>query len=261
MKNQKNSNPKSKMTKWILWGLGVITTGIVSVFSYQYWKKNQASKPDKSKSVPDEKVAQTTTTNPKTNIKQSVKDFLKTNIHANKKTGAAKGGANTSTSKTKTGHNISAAKKLSDALHSAVNEKDFNKVTSLLETIKTPAAYSSVNKIFSLKGIRQSLVTKLLNTFNSDEEKQSLSDSFKAMGLKYNGKKWSLSGLDDKPFLITTRPTQVWKDPHTAVSVPEKMVLGKEVDQRGSFTLFENERQYFLVQSQHVRHYATNTNS
>ena len=75
------------------------------------------------------------------------------------------------------------------------------------------------------------------------------------MGLKFNGKKWTLSGLGDKQLIITTRATTVWQNPSTSVSVPEKMVLGSEVTRRGEFTVFQNEHQKFLVKSKHITHY------
>ncbi|MGZ4036870.1 MAG: hypothetical protein ACXVPQ_03525, partial [Bacteroidia bacterium] len=70
-----------------------------------------------------------------------------------------------------------------------------------------------------------------------------------------DGKKWSLSGIE-KPTLITIQGTKVWKDPQHSVAVPLNMVLGKEVAKRGHFTLFENDRQYFLVESKHVKPYS-----
>jgi hypothetical protein len=67
-----------------------------------------------------------------------------------------------------------------------------------------------------------------------------------------------LGGIEKQNLLITTRETKVWKDPQTSVPVPINMVLGNEVTKRGQFTLFENEKQHFLVQSDHVKPHTSN---
>jgi hypothetical protein len=105
-----------------------------------------------------------------------------------------------------------------------------------------------------VNGVRQTLVNGVLSSFKDEKQKVAIRAAFAAMGLKYDGKKWSLSGLEDKT-LVTNKATTVWKDPKTSVPVPQNMVLGKEVAERGTFKMFQNDNQLFLVESQHVNYY------
>jgi hypothetical protein len=144
------------------------------------------------------------------------------------------------------------------AIYQATIENNFGKVQKLLKTIKNPDEYNQVNTVFKayfLNGVRHTLVNGLLSTFKTDAQKQALNLAFAAMGLKYDGEKWSLSGADEGPKIITTEPALVWKDPNTSVPVPANMVLGRKVAQRGSFTLFENDKQFFLVETKKVNAY------
>jgi len=50
-------------------------------------------------------------------------------------------------------------------------------------------------KDYRIGGVRQTLVNALLNTFKDNTQKLKLTDAFKKIGLKYNGSKWSLSGI------------------------------------------------------------------
>lgn len=143
-------------------------------------------------------------------------------------------------------------------LQMAIKAKSFKAAIKILKVIKSSAQYTSVNKVFSnyfINGVRQTIVNAVLSTFKDEKQKQEIRLAFAAMGLKYDGKKWSLEGLDGKPLLITTQTTKVWKDPRTSVEVPKNMVLGKQIEQRKNFTLFENDKQFFLVESRHVNYY------
>ena len=143
-------------------------------------------------------------------------------------------------------------------LYSAVTRKDFNKTIGLLKTLRNTSDYKAVSDVFvnyRINGVRQTLVNGLLNSFSDEKQKQSIRLAFSNMGLKYDGNKWSLSGIDETNILITTRPTRVWKYPRESVSVPANMVLGKEITKRGNYTLFENHKQHFLVQSAHLAYY------
>ena len=251
MENQNNEGKKSNKTKWVLLGLGLLTG--VSVFSYQYWKKNQTAKTVNT-SLPPSKTAQTNT--PKPSLKDSIKSFFNS---IKKKPAAPKDTTAASASKTKgTKANTFDAKKAANDFHAVINTKDFKKANDLLKTLKTSANYNAANKIFGLRGIKPSIATKLISTFNTAEQKKSLEATLTAIGLKYNGKKWSLAGLEESPLLITTKSTQVWKDPHTPINVPANMVLGTEVTVRAGFTLFENDNQKFLVKTGFVKHYQNN---
>jgi hypothetical protein len=147
-------------------------------------------------------------------------------------------------------------------LNAAAQSKDFTKAMPLLRSIKDSNVYQAVNKFylnFFTAGVRQTLVNAMLNTFKNENQREVVRLEFVRMGLKYDGKKWSLSGIENKPLLITILPTKVWKNAKESVSVPVNMVLGKELDRRGNFSVFENERDYFLVESKHVKYYTSNS--
>lgn len=262
--NKKTSSQapkKSNKKKWFFLGLGLVATGVLSYFGVQYYKKN------KQENSVNNDAPEINTGKPKTAPKSKPKSPPKTAPKAaQKKTAQKPSGSPKNPTPPPAGQtkaNTSqikglVASVLAKAIHLAVVEKDFKKSIALLQKIKTTKEYSAVSKVFStffLAGVRQTLVNGLLTTFKLETQKQALRKAFSAMGLKYNGKKWSLSGIDDKPLLITTGATQVWADSKTSVPVPANMVLGKEVAKRGNHTMFENDKQFFLVESKHVNYY------
>lgn len=139
----------------------------------------------------------------------------------------------------------------------AANAKDFNKAISSLKKLKTIGDYSEANEVFKTLringGVRQTIVNGLLNTFSTASQKEKIRFEFLRMGLQYDGKQWSLSGLDGLP-LITTQPATVWINGKESVQVPARMVLGNEVSRRLDYTLFENKGKYFLVSTGSVSH-------
>lgn len=141
-------------------------------------------------------------------------------------------------------------------LYAAAVKKNFPKTLALLKSLKTVSDYTTASAAFQmyrLGGVRQTLVNGVLNTFQDDKQKQAIKLALAGMGLKYDGNKWSLSGLGSTRVLITSQPTKVWRNPRTAVQVPANMVLGKEIKRRGNHVVFENEHQYFIVQAAHVK--------
>ena len=144
-------------------------------------------------------------------------------------------------------------------LYNSALTKNFNKAIGLLKTIRNAEDYKTVSDTFvnyRIGGVRQTLVNGMLNSFSDAKQKDTIRLVFSSMGLKYDGNKWSLSGIDsDSKLLITIQDTQVWKNPNASVKVPVNMILGKAITTRGSFTLFENEQQYFLVPTQHIKKY------
>jgi hypothetical protein len=141
------------------------------------------------------------------------------------------------------------------ALYKAAISKNFSAVISSLQKLKSKDDYTSVSDIFKsnyqINGVRQTLVNGLLNSFSDEKQKQAIRLQFTRMGLNYDGKKWSLSGIFSNT-IITTQTTLVWVNPKAAIKVPANMVLGKEVIQKGNHTLFENNGQHFLVESQSI---------
>jgi hypothetical protein len=230
-----SNTKKGSKKRWVFIGLGIAATSALSFFGIRYWKKhkqqNEISSDTSSPQFapPKKTAAKTKTVKPKpTSTKTSTKPNSKINI-------------------------TETAKKI----HSAVTTKNFNTVLGLLKTITSVTDYTSVSKEFAkymVNGVKQTLVNGVLSSFKDEKQKIAIRSAFAAMGLKYDGKKWSLSGINEKT-LVTNKATKVWKDPKTSVPVPENMVLGKEIAQRGSFKMFQNDNQLFLVESQHVNYY------
>lgn len=142
-------------------------------------------------------------------------------------------------------------------LYMAAATKNFNKVMELLKKLRNKDDYATASASFKNYrlngGVRQTLVNGMLNSFSNETQKQQIRLQFTRMGLQYDGNKWSLSGLDGLA-LITTKPTMIWKDAQTGVQVPANMVLGNEIANRMSYTLFENGGQHYLVKSNAIKY-------
>lgn len=230
---------KSNKKKWFFLGLGLVSTGILSFFGYQYWKKHKKTNAANDEKVPEFKTPKQPAA--KTTVKPKTAAAAKTPI-----TNAPKPPIKASV--------------LATGLYASIISKTFNNAIKILKQLKSTEDYKSVNTAFSkykVRGVTQTLVNALLTTFTTTVQKDTIRKALSAIGLKYDGKKWSLSGIDNGPLLITTQATEVWKDPKTSVPVPLNMVLGKEIDKRGTFSVFENEKQFFLVKSSHVKPYQT----
>lgn len=142
------------------------------------------------------------------------------------------------------------------ALYLAAVAKDFNKAIGLLKTLRNTDDYKAVSDTFvnyRIGSVRQTLVNGMLNSFSDTKQKDAIRLAFSNMGLKYDGSKWSLSGIDNSSEVITIQATRVWKNPKSSVSVPANMVLGKYITNRGAYTLFKNDEHYFIVETQHVK--------
>ncbi len=141
-------------------------------------------------------------------------------------------------------------------LFTAATLKDFTKTITLLKKLKSVEEYSTANEQFKqgrINGVRQTIVTGLLNTFTTESQKQKIKFEFLRIGLQYDGNRWSLSGIDGLP-IVTIAPTTVWVNAKESVKVPARMVLGNEVSKRLDYTLFENKGSYFLVPSKYVKY-------
>jgi type IV secretory pathway VirB10-like protein len=149
-----------------------------------------------------------------------------------------------------------AHEKLSKLLFDAALKKDFAAVTKLLPAIKNTDQYSQVSKAFMqlrLNGVRTTLVTGLFNTFTQTNQQQELRRILLNMGLVYDGKKWTLSGLNDSP-LVTIHPTPVY-DMATRRSIPVRsnVLLGQLMAIKGDYTLFKNQQGLFIVATEAVK--------
>lgn len=149
-------------------------------------------------------------------------------------------------------------KRLAELLINYIESPYFNGVMSILKEITNVAYYKTVSTHFlnyRSRGVKQTIVTALLSTFQEKSQQQKIRAEFLRIGLKYDGQKWSLYGLEGTQLIITTQATTVWKDAKTSVPVPVNMVLGKEITRRGDYTLFENDKLHFLVESKSIKPY------
>jgi hypothetical protein len=141
-------------------------------------------------------------------------------------------------------------------LHEAAIKQDFKTAIGLLKTIKTKEQYQEIGDQFKanrINGVRQTLVNGMLNSFTKAEQQQAIRFEFIRMGLQYDGNKWSLSGVAGLP-IMTTSNTVVWVNAQKGINVPSKMILGNEVSKRLDYTLFENNGNYYLVQTSCVQY-------
>jgi hypothetical protein len=125
-----------------------------------------------------------------------------------------------------------------------------------LQKMSSTDDYTTVNKEFenyNIGGVRKTLVNGLLSALSDENQKQQVRLEFSRMGLKYNGSKWSLSGIVGAVPIMTIEATYVWASPKEAVKVPASMILGTEVEERGGYTLFENNGRHFLVKTKSIK--------
>lgn len=249
MKSTKDKPKRSLKGKLIFIGLGAIAATLMSYFGIQYYRKRKEENADPN-AAPD----------PVKQTKTKAKPATKT---AAAKPGAKKAASKPGASKTADPKAKGQAKQTLDpgktakAIHSAILKRDFATALSQVKTLKNTAEYSLVGKVFSTyltNGVKQTLVNALLTSFKLENQKAAFRQAFTDMGLKYDGKKWSLSGLDG-PLLITRQGTKVWRNPKSFVKVPENMLLGIEIAKRGDHSVFQNEGQYYLVESKSVKRY------
>jgi len=148
------------------------------------------------------------------------------------------------------------ASAIAKSLYKDAVNKNISGVIGALKSMRNKGDYSAVSNEFKkylLRGVSQTLVNGLLGSFSDENQKQQIRLEFSRMGLKYDGVKWSLSGLDGFK-VITTQPTIIWRTPSEGAKVPAKMILGTEVAQRGEFTLFENNGKNFIVKTTTIQY-------
>lgn len=237
----------SKKRKFIFMGLGAIAATLLTIFSVNYFRKKKEENPDEAKAP--EPVKQS---------KAKAAPKATTSKPGAKATTAKPGAPKTADPKAKAQARPSLdANKLAKAIHTAILKRDFATSLSQFKTIKNTTEYSLVGKVFSTyltNGVKQTLVNALLTTFKLEAQKAAFRKAFTDIGLKYDGRKWSLSGLDG-PLLVTRQAAKVWRNPKSFVNVPENMLLGIEVARRGDHSVFQNEGQHYLVESKSVKRY------
>lgn len=135
--------------------------------------------------------------------------------------------------------------KVSDYLHSAIEKDDFSRAMKVFGWIHTTKGYTRVNTYFKERrvngGVRKTLVNALLSRFSSTSEKKELNSQFYRIGLKYNGRQWSLSGLGQAlcDQIKAVRDTEVWNQAGKLLKVPAETVLGEFIKAKKGITKFK----------------------
>ncbi len=273
--------------KAALIGFGVLTATLLTYFGIRYWKKNKKSnesgieRPEVNEQTifttppkPSSTAPKNTFTNaPKKPQPKSGKDSTKASSQpmppapSSNPTSTKNTSANPTQAKRPTNEPpLFEAEQMSKALREAIVKRDFVKTYVLLKKIRNGSDYTYLSEEFkkeSVLGVRRTLVSALLFVFTGEAQRQILFNIFKKIGLNYENNKWVLSGMPSPSkapnHLITLSPTQVWQNRTLSVDVPAKMVLGTFVCERKGYTIFENQRQFFLVKSSSVTNYLPNT--
>lgn len=139
-------------------------------------------------------------------------------------------------------------KTIAGRLHEAIEKDNIFQALAALKQIKNKARYNSVNEEFKKEKnftfsdgyVSRTIVNAVLDQFGSSEYKKKLNNEFYRIGLKYDGSKWSLSGLlAGTNQLITIQPTQVWDAKGNRMSVPRSTILGTFIQAKNGITEFE----------------------
>lgn len=148
------------------------------------------------------------------------------------------------------------ASKFAQALYASAISKNFSAAISVLKLMKTTGDYSAVSdkfKTYFIGGVRKTLVNGMLDAFSSIDQKAEIKQAFLNMGLKYDGNKFSLSGLPDRG-IITKQKTTVYDQTLCGIPVEKNTILGIEAGRRGNYTQFRNKGRYFLVPTQNINY-------
>ncbi|MBL1280305.1 MAG: hypothetical protein COA33_008545 [Fluviicola sp.] len=153
-------------------------------------------------------------------------------------------GSSSSSSSSGSSSSSSSASSVASSLHSAITSDSISKAISALKKIKGISGYSAVNSIFKktrIGFVRKTMVTGLLDRFNSTSEKKQINQQFYRIGLKYDGSKWSLSGIEGTLLdqLVTIEPTKIWDKTGRSLQVPKATILGEFLDANNGVTEFE----------------------
>ncbi|MFZ5552497.1 MAG: peptidoglycan-binding domain-containing protein [Bacteroidota bacterium] len=151
------------------------------------------------------------------------------------------------------------ASALASSLIEAAENKDYSSAISSLKKIRNVKDYTAISDEFKEMringGVRKTLVTGMLDTFDSSSQQNAIRQEFLRIGLKYDGSKWSLSGLDGAPTIITLHPTVIWDYPNTRIRVEGNVVLGYPIETKKGFTLFQtmDGKRRLIVKEKSVR--------
>ncbi|MBI1836438.1 MAG: hypothetical protein HYR91_04145 [Flavobacteriia bacterium] len=150
-------------------------------------------------------------------------------------------------------------KALAKTLHDSVIEDNIFTALSILKKIKNKEQYIYLNEEFKkieFALVSNTVVNALLSRFTSMEYKKKINAEFYRIGLKYDGSKWSLSGvygLEDR--LMTTVSTKVWDRVGKSLIVPQFTILGTYSTDSNGITEFETvDGRFLFVNTKSIKH-------
>jgi hypothetical protein len=220
--------------KFILITLGLATTGVLSYLGWEYWQSHKVNQHDEGLPEPPINADTTTHYTPPT-LPQPAADFpIKKGSRGEKvraiqtaliakygKSILPKYGAdgdygsemeaallksNLPTSVDESNYNLLVkgnspdGSSLAQKLVNAAISSNYKEVMNALSQLRNTGDYQTVSatfKTYRVHGVHQTLVNGLLNSFNDESKKQQIRLEFLRMGLKYDGNKWALNGIDD----------------------------------------------------------------
>ena len=149
------------------------------------------------------------------------------------------GSSNTSSSSS----SISASS-IATTIYNAILKRSLASAIKGLKQIKSVSDCTAVNTHFKKKRIglvRMTLVTALLSTFSSTAQKKQVNQEFYRIGLKYDGSKWSLSGIYGVGIdqLVAIENTKVWDEHGSGMMIPKGTIIGEYLDANNGVTEVE----------------------
>lgn len=143
-------------------------------------------------------------------------------------------------------------------LYLAVVLRNFDSALKELKKFRNVEDYKSANEYFKKKeigGVSWTIVNALLSKFTDSSQKDQFRKEFLRMGLKFDGSKWSLSGLNGAATIITLHPTVIWDYPNKRIRVEGNVVLGYPIETKKGFTLFQtmDGKRRLIVKEKSVR--------
>lgn len=151
---------------------------------------------------------------------------------------------------------------LAKSIYESTMKGNFSAVVTDLKKIRNVNDYKKVSEEFQqyrldFFGPRKTLVTGLLQKFTAVKEQTALQKEFERMGLKYNGDKWSLSGME-RQLIVSTQPTWILDMKNqTRYMVGKGTVLGYFEKSKQGYTLFSSlkNNQKLIVKTNQISFY------
>ena len=146
-------------------------------------------------------------------------------------------------------------------LRIAILDNDFSKALRSMSILKSVKGYSAVNTEFKKKrigGVRKTVVNGLLTAFRGASQKKKLNAHFHRIGLKYNGRQWSLSGpkvggLLNGALLQTINDTSVWSPSGLKMNITKDTILGEFIEANKGVTRFRTaHNEELLIHTKHI---------